>query len=57
MPPGLAMISRHSYALASVIVRMIGWGSTLVVSKAAVSEIPPLTLGALRLSYAFAAIR
>ena len=42
------MMSRRSYALASVIVLMIVWGSTFVVTKAAASEIPPLTLAALR---------
>jgi drug/metabolite transporter (DMT)-like permease len=42
------MISRRSYALASVVVLMIVWGSTFVVTKTAVREIPPLTLGALR---------
>jgi drug/metabolite transporter (DMT)-like permease len=42
------VISRRSYALASVVVLMMVWGSTFVVTKTAVSEIPPLTLGALR---------
>lgn len=42
------MISRRAYALASVIALMIVWGSTFVVTKAAVREIPPLTLCALR---------
>jgi drug/metabolite transporter (DMT)-like permease len=44
----LAVKPRRSYALASVIVLMIMWGSTFVVTKAAMREIPPLTLGALR---------
>jgi drug/metabolite transporter (DMT)-like permease len=43
-----AMKSRRSYALAGVIVLMIVWGSTFVVTKSAVHEIPPLTLAALR---------
>jgi drug/metabolite transporter (DMT)-like permease len=42
------MMSRRSTALASVILVMIVWGSTFVITKAAVSEIPPLTLSALR---------
>ncbi|HEX2114791.1 MAG TPA: DMT family transporter [Alphaproteobacteria bacterium] len=42
------MISRRSYALASLVALMVVWGSTFVVTKAAVSEIPPLTLSALR---------
>jgi drug/metabolite transporter (DMT)-like permease len=42
------VISRRSYALASVIVLMIVWGSTFVVTKAAMQEIPPLTLAMLR---------
>jgi drug/metabolite transporter (DMT)-like permease len=42
------MISRRSYAIASIIVLMILWGSTFAVTKAAAREIPPLTLAALR---------
>ncbi len=44
----LPVISRRSWALASVVVLMIIWGSTFVVTKDAVREIPPLTLCALR---------
>ncbi|HEU4681601.1 MAG TPA: hypothetical protein VFS51_07645 [Gemmatimonadales bacterium] len=43
------MISRRTYAIASVIVLMIVWGSTFVITKAAMREIPPLTLAVLRL--------
>jgi drug/metabolite transporter (DMT)-like permease len=43
-----AMISRRSYALAGLILVMTVWGITYVVTKAAVREIPPLTLAALR---------
>jgi drug/metabolite transporter (DMT)-like permease len=42
------MISRRAYALAGLILVMIVWGVTYVVTKAAVREIPPLTLAALR---------
>lgn len=42
------MISRRAYALAGIILVMIVWGITYVVTKAAVREIPPLTLAALR---------
>jgi drug/metabolite transporter (DMT)-like permease len=42
------MISRRTYALASLVGLMIVWGSTFVVTKAAVGEIPPFTLAALR---------
>ena len=42
------MISRRAYALAGLILVMIVWGITYVVTKAAVREIPPLTLAALR---------
>jgi drug/metabolite transporter (DMT)-like permease len=42
------MISRRSTALASVILIIIVWGSTFVVTKAAVVEIPPITLSTLR---------
>jgi drug/metabolite transporter (DMT)-like permease len=40
--------SRHRYALLSLILVMIVWGSTYVVTKATVREIPPLTLAVLR---------
>jgi drug/metabolite transporter (DMT)-like permease len=43
-----AMISRRAYALAGLILVMVMWGITYVVTKAAVREIPPLTLAALR---------
>jgi drug/metabolite transporter (DMT)-like permease len=43
-----APVSRRTYALASLIFVMVVWGSTYVVTKAAVREIPPLTLAALR---------
>jgi drug/metabolite transporter (DMT)-like permease len=42
------MISRRSWALAGIVFVMIVWGSTFVVTKAAVDEIPPLTLTFLR---------
>jgi drug/metabolite transporter (DMT)-like permease len=42
------VISRRAYALGAVIALMIVWGSTFVVTKAAVREIPPLTLSVLR---------
>jgi drug/metabolite transporter (DMT)-like permease len=42
------VISRRAYALGGVILVMIVWGSTYVVTKAAVREIPPLTLAVLR---------
>jgi drug/metabolite transporter (DMT)-like permease len=42
------MISRRAYALAGITLVMIVWGITYVVTKAAVREIPPLTLAALR---------
>lgn len=42
-------MSRHrTYALVSLILLMTVWGSTYVVTKAAVREFPPLTLAALR---------
>lgn len=41
-------VQRRAYALASLIVLMIVWGSTFVVTKAVAREIPPLTLAALR---------
>jgi drug/metabolite transporter (DMT)-like permease len=43
---------RRSYALAAVIVLMIVWGSTFVVTKVAVQEIPPLTLCLMRFAIA-----
>src|ERR671916_2723824 len=42
------MISRRAYALAGLLLVMIVWGITYVVTKAAVREIPPLTLAVLR---------
>ncbi|MFL5449449.1 MAG: EamA family transporter, partial [Gemmatimonadales bacterium] len=42
------MTSRRTSALVSLILVMIVWGSTYVVTKAAVREIPPLTLATLR---------
>ena len=41
-------MSSRAVAVLSVIVLMLVWGSTFVVTKAAVREIPPLALGALR---------
>lgn len=42
------MTRRRIWALASLIALMIVWGSTFVVTKAAVRDIPPMTLAALR---------
>jgi uncharacterized membrane protein len=42
------VISRRSCALAGIVIAMIVWGSTFVVTKAAIHEIPPLTLTFLR---------
>jgi drug/metabolite transporter (DMT)-like permease len=42
------MISRRTYALGGLILVMFVWGVTYVFTKAAVREIPPLTLAALR---------
>lgn len=42
------MTSRRSTALISLILVMMVWGSTFVVTKTAVAEIPPLTLSVLR---------
>jgi drug/metabolite transporter (DMT)-like permease len=42
------VISRRTYAIASLILIMIVWGSTYVITKVAVREIPPLTLAVLR---------
>jgi hypothetical protein len=36
------VISRRSCALAGIVIVMIVWGSTFVVTKAAIHEIPPL---------------
>jgi drug/metabolite transporter (DMT)-like permease len=44
----IPMTSRRTHALASLILIMIVWGSTYVVTKAVVREIPPLTLAVLR---------
>jgi drug/metabolite transporter (DMT)-like permease len=46
--PGAAGVSRRSCAVAGIVIVMIVWGSTFVVTKAAVHEIPPLTLTFLR---------
>jgi drug/metabolite transporter (DMT)-like permease len=46
------MISRRSTAIAGLIGLMLIWGSTFVVTKAAVAEIPPLTLSMLRFAVA-----
>jgi drug/metabolite transporter (DMT)-like permease len=42
------MFSRRSCALASLVLVMIVWGSTFVVTKVVVLEIPPLTLVVVR---------
>jgi drug/metabolite transporter (DMT)-like permease len=44
--------SRRSLAIVAVVVLMVVWGSTFVVTKAAAKEISPLTLAALRFSIA-----
>jgi drug/metabolite transporter (DMT)-like permease len=41
-------MQRRSLAILALIVLMIVWGSTFVVTKAAAQDIPPLTLAALR---------
>ena len=41
-------MSRRASALVNLVVVMVLWGSTYVVTKSAVREIPPLTLAALR---------
>ena len=46
------VMSSRAVALFSVIVLMLVWGSTFVVTKAAVREIQPLALGALRFAIA-----
>jgi drug/metabolite transporter (DMT)-like permease len=43
-----AGISRRAYAFVGLVLVMFVWGSTYVVTKAAVREIPPLTLAVLR---------
>ena len=40
--------SRRALAIVGVILVMVVWGSTFVITKAAVAEIPPFTLAALR---------
>lgn len=47
LPPG-AWRSARTTALLSVILLMVVWGSTFVVTKATVREWPPLTLAAVR---------
>jgi drug/metabolite transporter (DMT)-like permease len=42
------MTPRRSYAFVSLILVMVVWGSTYVITKAAVREIPPLTLAVVR---------
>lgn len=42
------MASRRSYALVGLVLVMFVWGSTYVVTKTVVREIPPLTLAVLR---------
>jgi drug/metabolite transporter (DMT)-like permease len=42
------VISRRAYALTGLVLVMLVWGSTYAVTKAAVREIPPLTLAVLR---------
>jgi drug/metabolite transporter (DMT)-like permease len=42
------VISRRASALAGIVIVTIVWGSTFVATKAAVDEIPPLTLTCLR---------
>jgi drug/metabolite transporter (DMT)-like permease len=42
------VLSRRVYALTGLVLLMIVWGSTFVVTKAAAREIPPFTLGFLR---------
>jgi drug/metabolite transporter (DMT)-like permease len=50
------MQSRRFLALVSVILLMIVWGSTFLVTKEAVREVPPFTLGALRFLIATAVL-
>lgn len=49
-------VSRRSVALVSVIVLMVVWGSTFVITKAAAREIAPLTMAALRFLVAAAVL-
>jgi drug/metabolite transporter (DMT)-like permease len=42
------VISRRTYAIVSLVLIMVVWGSTYVVTKAAVRQFPPMTLAALR---------
>jgi drug/metabolite transporter (DMT)-like permease len=46
------VLSPRAWALTGVVAVMIVWGSTFVVTKAAVHEIPPFTLAALRFAIA-----
>jgi drug/metabolite transporter (DMT)-like permease len=48
--------SRRTYAIIALVVLMIVWGSTFVVTKAAAREMPPLTLAAVRFMIAAAAL-
>jgi len=47
---------RRSLAIASVVLLMVVWGSTFVITKAAAREIPPLTLAGLRFLIATAVL-
>jgi drug/metabolite transporter (DMT)-like permease len=49
-------MSRRSWALAGIVIVMIVWGSTFVATKAAVHEIPPVTLTFLRFLIAAAVL-
>ncbi len=49
-------LSRRFCALAGIVIVMIVWGSTFVVTKAAVHDIPPLTLTFLRFLIAAAVL-
>ena len=51
-PRGSLQRPTRSLAIAAVVVLMVIWGSTFVVTKAAVRDIPPLTLAALRFAIA-----
>jgi drug/metabolite transporter (DMT)-like permease len=50
------MTSRRIVALVSIIILMILWGSTFLVTKESVREFPPFTLGALRFLIATSAL-
>lgn len=50
------MQSRRLIAILSVILLMILWGSTFLVTKESVKELPPITLGALRFLIATAVL-